>query len=519
MSLAERALYRPSRQGVEIVAAASVGIALGMVSLVASPRLCMLLLVGGLLLYGGLKRPEIAVLAFLSVVVATGNQSQMPSFSLGVGTIYLSDMMLAGMLILVVIRLLVEKDFGFVHTSLDIPLALFYCTALLATGAGIMASRVTFRESLGELRVVSNYLIFFAVTNLVRETRQLKSLLRWLRVLAMAVALMMLVQYLMGEASPILGGRVETLWTEGVTFSSVVRIIPPGESVVVALFITTSVGLALRKAKWASILGFLEWGILGVAVVLTFKRNVWVGVCVVSLFLWYLLREQDRRRYVQWSLVILPVIPIVVLVVVGHPGSRFGRLATASVERLQSLLNSATYEDPNSSLRSRDIEYGYAFRQIESNPILGLGLGAAYRPTLAGHDSVDSSGGMTWIHNGHVWVALKTGLLGYIFFVWLSVLYLARGLRYWRSVGEVELRVAVLGFTLTYVVVLLGSVVNPNVVTWYWTPVLGVMMGFNEAVIKGLPSAKYRPGDERGLNRALQRRGLCLGGESGGEEE
>jgi len=101
----------------------------------------------------------------------------------------------------------------------------------------------------------------------------------------------------------------------------------------------------------------------------------------------------------------------------------------------------------------------------------------------------------------------------------LSVLYLARGLRYWRSVGEVELRVAVLGFTLTYVVVLLGSVVNPNVVTWYWTPVLGVMMGFNEAVIKGLPSAKYRPGDERGLNRALQRRGLCLGGESGGEEE
>ena len=74
--------------------------------------------------------------------------------------------------------------------------------AFLSTVIAIIQLRLTFNDSLGEVRVIMSYLTFFVVTNLVRKERRLRHLLRGLFFLATAVSLAMIAQYVLaGTAS------------------------------------------------------------------------------------------------------------------------------------------------------------------------------------------------------------------------------------------------------------------------------------------------------------------------------
>jgi hypothetical protein len=117
--------------------------------------------------------------------------------------------------------------------------------------------------------------------------------------------------------------------------------------------------------------------------------------------------------------------------------------------------------------------------------LIGLGLGARYRP----YDPRLDLPGVGWdargfIHNGHFWIMIKSGLLGYLFFIWLSFAFLLRGFRYWRCISNPQLRGIVLGFTLTYLGILISAVVNSTFGQWHWTPVIGIMMGTREVALR-----------------------------------
>ena len=120
-----------------------------------------------------------------------------------------------------------------------------------------------------------------------------------------------------------------------------------------------------------------------------------------------------------------------------------------------------------------------------SHPLTGLGLGAKYRPFDSRIDyreeEWDARG---FIHNGHLAVLLSTGLPGYLCLMWLSLAFLVRGFRYWQRIPSSETRGAVLGFTLAYVGVLIGAIVNSMFTYWTWTPVIGIMMGINEVALR-----------------------------------
>jgi hypothetical protein len=46
------------------------------------------------------------------------------------------------------------------------------------------------------------------------------------------------------------------------------------------------------------------------------------------------------------------------------------------------------------------------------------------------------------------------------------------------------MRGVVLGFTLVYLAVLIAAVVNSTFTRWYWTPVIGIIMGINEVILR-----------------------------------
>jgi hypothetical protein len=430
-----RISFRPNVS--QILVGCSLGLILGIACIWFSSLLVVgILAAAALFMYATLKRPEIGLLGYLIMTSTFIDSDNLPRIPIGVGRLLITDIIILAMIGLILIRLLLKSDFRIIHTPLDLPLLAFWGIGMFATFIAIAQSSLTVNESLGEVRTVFGYLTFFIVTNLVREEGQLRTLLRGLFFLAAVVAFAMIAQFLIGSDVQILPGRVETLDTEGVDVMGVTRLIPPGESLVFTAFLAITVTLVIDKLNLKKIWMILVWGLTGLGVVFTFKRNLWIAVCIALCFLAALSWRRVRLRMVGGILVFISIATILLLQIFSLPESHMKKLATGAFDRLASLTKPKTFEDPDSSFRWRDFEYKYAMPQIASNSLIGLGLGTKYRPFVAGKDWVGTDGEVhdlrRFIHNGHLSIIVKSGLVGYLSFLVFSLIALVRGFKFWR---------------------------------------------------------------------------------------
>lgn len=479
--------FRPNGSLFRTIVGSCFGLLLGIAFLRFSPLLVLGALAAVLYIYFTLKRPEFAILGILIATSSIVFENQLPLIPMGGASLIFPDILLLGSLGLVILRWLVEPEFKIVRTPLDLPLLVFYGVTLLSTFIAINQSSVDVVDARRWIRVISYYLTFFIVTNLVRERRQLDLLLNGLFLLATIVAAAMAVQFLLGGSVPFLPGRVETLQTLGTMYEDVARISPPGLSILVVSFVAMLCILALEKSKPSSWLKFLQCGLMGMALVFTFLRSYWAVLILAFFLLAYLLRGADRQRLVGWGLVVLCPAVVILLVVFSDPNSRAAKLVGASMDRLSTLGNSGTFQGQYDTFNWRMIENRYAIPAIASHALIGMGMGFTYRPWDHRLDMPDPSASTydfrKHIHNGHFWILLQSGLVGYLGFLWLSFAFLFRGFRHWRSLADDRLRGVVLGFTLAYLAILIAAVVNSTFMQWRWVPVIGLMMGVNEVIL------------------------------------
>jgi O-antigen ligase len=467
----------------QIVFSCGVGIALGSAANLFSPLWILALLIGSGFLVIALKRPELFPLALLILTSTVSNFNQSVRISIGFGTLYLSDAMLLIPLGLIILRWLVEPGFKLVRTPLDWPLILFWCMSMISTLISITGQSQPWKQSLGEIRVVTNYFMFFVITNLIRHKGQLTLLIRGILFLATIVALTTITQYMVGKSFIFLAGRVEALISEGKIYSGVVRIIPPGQSIILVAFTIVFTSLVLDRAGIVNVIRLMLCGILGIAIIMTFFRAAWVVTGLAMIIVALLLRREERQRFVVWGLVAVLLLSVIIVAVMEEPESRGAGLVHAAYERIRTLTKSATYENPESSLRWRDFEYVYALPHISSNPFIGLGLGAKYRPYIPGRDNEEFDG-RGYIHNGHIWIMLKSGFFAYLGFLFFSLKHIFRGFRLWRQIPDSNISGVVLAFTIIYVGVLIVSIVEPYIMAWSWTPILGIIAGINEVALQ-----------------------------------
>jgi O-antigen ligase len=465
-----------------IFVALGLGMLLGLGSVLLSPLLMLTGLVGLGFLILLVKRPEIGLLIHIVITSTLINETNLPKIPIGVGRILITDLILLALIGLIIVRALTDHDFKIVHTPLDLPLLGFLGIAFLSTFIAINQSRLTISDSLGEIRVITGYLTFFVVTNLVREERQLRDLLRGLLFLATGVAFAMIAQFLLGSHVQILPGRVETLGTEGVSFMGVTRIIPPGESLVFTAFLATTVSIIIDKLTLQKAGVIVAWGLTGFGVVLTFKRNLWIAICLGILLLAIVSGLRNRLKIAGGILIVILAAALLLSPIFSQSGSEASKLVTGAFNRLTSLTKPNTFEDPDSSLRWRDFEYQYAIPQIVSHPLIGLGQGARYRPFVIGKDwkLFDGRG---FIHNGYLSIIVKSGLLGFLSLLAFSLIVLVHGFKFWARIPNLQFQAILLGFTLAYLGILIGSVVSPMIVTGWWTPIIGIIVGINEVIL------------------------------------
>jgi O-antigen ligase len=435
-----------------------------------------------------LKRPEIILLIILVGIATFVNVDLIPRYS----GIYATDFLLLSLLGLIAVRWLVDHDFKLVHTPLDWPLLCYYGFAMLSTFIAIAESRVTPKQSLDEVRYMTYYLSFFVVTNLVREKRQLRTLLRGILFLAVLVAVAMIVQYVLGTQIHLLAGRVENLTTEGTNYEGIARIIPPGEPLLFGGFVVLAAILVLNKLSATALMRVLLCGLLGLAIILTFRRSVWAVTGLALLIIGIVAKQQDRRRFLGWGVAVVVTASLALVLVNNKSESQTAQLTKAFTERFQTLFEDKTFEAQNAStLRWRDFEYQYAIPQILAHPVFGLGLGAKYRPYVPGVD-YEKFDGRGYIHNGHLFIMMKAGMLSYLGLLWLTFAFLKRGFKNWRRIQNGQAQAIVLGITLAYLGTFISAISEPRFCDWNnWVAAIGIMMGINEVIISRFAEDKH----------------------------
>lgn len=459
-----------------------VGIFLGMAIAFSSPGIVFLGLAVVFAMILVLKNPVWGILGYISLTSTVIGSDANPGVFLGFGHIYLTDIILFALLALIGWELLTRLEAKFVRTPLDVPLLIFIGVTLVSATIAMIRGTVTLQGVLGPARNTLGLLLFFAVTNLVKTDKQVKLLQGGGLVFAWVVSVVMVIQYFIGTNLPFLPGRVEVLYTEGTRFYGVTRILPPGQSVIFAVFVITCSIWFFNNKNSGNIILPLSIILCGIGVLLTFMRHLWGALLIIFLIMLLVSNRKEIQRILLRGFSSFAVMLVGVYFVMNYTGSSGSDLVTSTTDRIFSLLRPDTYEDPDSSLRWRDFENYYASRQIIKHPLIGIGLGTQYRPWVPGRDH-EGFDGREIIHNGFYWLLLYTGGVGFVSMMGVMIAAIVRGFKYWRATPD---GAVVLGSSLAVIGILMGNWVEPLVTEWYWAAVTATLMGVNELSIRSI---------------------------------
>ena len=485
-----------------------VGVSLGAILLFLKPTYSLILL--GVIIGAAavIKRPELAIIAILAITVSIYEEGQIPGFDVGPLNLFVSDFIIIALVVALLARWISEPSFRFVRSPLSLPLATFFLIAMFATGLGFLkdpASANSIRDwfqnppayiqlSIPEIRVITYYMLFFLVINFVRTKSQIRVLLYGMLFLTILVVASMVIQITFGSTVQLLQGRVETLVTAQSEYYGITRITAfSGENMLLfSLFLSTAL-LVKEKFPLLRYMKFALWVIYLVGILITFSRSLWASYSIGLFILLLVLEGEERRQYVRFIMLVTIVGVFAIGLAYVFEVDTVTNFLNASLDRFVTLLNPETYQSTQmDTLRWRDFEYKWGFIQVVEHPFFGIGLGAPYRPWLPWIDWAGFDG-RTFVHNGHLWMLMKTGGFGYLAFLWFSSAFLIRGFTRVRLIKSDTDKAIVIGCLLTYIAFLIASVAAPVIMLFNATPVIGVMTGLAESMLQSETTAKNPP--------------------------
>jgi len=487
---------------IQIIFSVGLGILLGILAFLLPTNMIVGILIVALGLLACVKSPVLALLGMLALSSTVFSEADLPTVRLGI-QFYASDLIVFALLLIILIRWLLEPGFTIVHTPLDIPVLTFFIATLIATAWGFMqTSSATLsiqsiitnppdfiRYAIPEIRLVAYYLVIFIVTNMIRTAKQVKALVGGMLGLSVVVVIVIIIQEFIGVEIPFIAGRVETLVTGQSLYLGITRITEfGGEKILLFALIVETTILAEENFKLNRLFSVFLWLIFAAGVIITFSRNIWIGWLTAAMILMLTSRNWEKQRLFNYGTVILIGLAIIILIVLSGPESFLKSFFQAALDRIFSLFRSDTYSATGAeTFRWRDFEYVWSWKSIVQHPILGLGLGARYRPWLPGIDWAGFDG-RGFIHNGHLWIIVKSGLLGYLAFLWVFFTYIKRGFNHWQHIQDDYLRAILIGSVLPFIGFFVGSIASPTLMRYNTTPVIGVMIGINEVIIRLNPT-------------------------------
>lgn len=433
-----------------------------------------------ILIIVSLIKIEIGILCLLTMTSSIIFEERLPVIETVIGNFHIPDLILLSFLGLIPLRLLMQKSFKWQKSDLNLPLFVFYGAALLSVVLAITNFGVTLRHALSELRIITCYGTFFIVTHFIRGKSQIQFLIRGMFAIATVVSIFMMTQAILGESVVLIPARIEQLVTLGQSHSNVTRVIPPGHILVFCMFLIGACVCILKKFKASQMAFWALVFLLALGVLVGFNRAVWVAA-YLSLWLFCCIIPRYARIKFLYLAFLSHLLLAVAFFYAHHSGGRLHDYTTATFERAASLFSGKQLYEKG-TLADRLYELGYAIPKIKTHPILGIGLGNIYLPDVKWLPRMRA-----YIHNGYLWILLKTGLVGFIPFMWLSVIFLVRGFTRWKRITDDYFKSISIGLTLVYSGMMFCALVAPVFMHWNATPLIGVIFGLNEVILKRNP--------------------------------
>jgi hypothetical protein len=437
------------------------------------------------------RKPALGLLIVVLLSASIIDFESLPLIPVGVGSLTLTDVVLLSLLILLIFKRSYDFAFTPVPTPLVRPLAVLLAAGVFSAAYAILIFQLDFNRVIQHLRGVLYFGICYLLLNILRERGQIRFLINGLYLIAAFVSLAMLAQAAVGDAYVLVAGRVESAGTFEKEFDTL-RILPPGAILVFACFMTCLCSLVMKRPYfiWLSIRFYTLLALLA-AIGITYNRNYWVALAVLILLLFALLPGPGK-----WRLACILCVCVLAgtLAVAGYSVSQSsnGAFLNALTDRFTSLF-SVDDLAKSSSLQFRFMENTYALKTMERYPILGMGLGNNYRPSVLGPEDIH----LNYIHNGYLWYLMNLGPVGFAGFLWFFFGFVIRGLRAWRRIDDLALKSTALGFALSGIGIMMISFVSPVIMEWPGVVVLAVMSGINEAIIAQATAAGYATNAER----------------------
>jgi len=438
----------------------------------------VLAITGGILLFiFSVYKPEIGILVIIIIISSVVYEAALPLIPIPIGSFHITDVLLLVLLGMIPFKLFTDRNFRLFSTPLDKPLLLFYLAVLISACNSIIFSKLDFNIVMRHFRLINYYLIYFVITNLIREKRQIKFIIKGLFVIATLVGIFMIIQTIVGESFQLMPGRLEQAETLGQIYKAV-RLIPPGTILIFVVFLTTVCAITFANKPLLKSSYFYILLVVGTGILFTYWRSYWISIIFSLSICMIMISKRGKKRLLAWFVITVILMSVLSFTFISIGGRPRENLASIS-DRFTSLFTGERilYSD---TLEWRKIEYEYALRNIVKYPLFGIGLAKNYRPYVFGAEDWY----YWYIHNGFLWIILKIGLIGFLPFIWFYIRFLIRGFSNWKIIEDVVLKSAVTGFLLSGVGILLIAIIEPLFMQWYAIVMIATMFGLTEAIIR-----------------------------------
>lgn len=475
----------------DIFVGVTAGVLIGLCLLIVGPLPTIGILLFPIVLGIFFKTPELPLLAMLAYTSGLIPSQFNPYINLGVGRFQISDLILISLLGLLALRLWAEPSFRVLKTPVTLPLILFCISVFGGIATAVTLHGINFSYTTYEARIFLYYTAFFVVVGLVRAEAQIKRLVYGVFVIGVLSVIIITTQTLQA------GFGAEP-----------VRAFHPGFTSILLAIAALFCLLAAERRRLNLALLLLAILALGVGMLTSLGRNIVISSAAGLCILWLLLRQAQRGRLLQGMAALILVAGFVFLSLrFFAPEAGILQYPVALVDRFNHLFTT----DPLSSeetLLWRYNETQYAWVQISQSPWLGIGLKTQYRPSFYEGDQLQS-----YIHNGYLWLWLKTGLFGLLFFLWMLTAFLHRIFRKWQDIPDHMLRMASLGFAIALTVAMISNSIAPMLVERFNLAFFAVGMGVFEVSLALREKESLSPNAKR--TQQLQRRESAWGGRAG----
>lgn len=392
----------------------------GLIAAVIPAHFVVALLALPLIMMLTLGYPLIAVVLAIFVTFGAIPSAFLPQLPLAGGTVRASELFLAGVACMLALHMVATRGVHLhrLQSEYTKPMLFFALLVVISSAVSLGYFRTPLKFYLYELRVCLYWFVFPLVLYAVRDARTLRNFIISMTCIGLVIGVGVIIQFATG-IQVLEAAAVQNLQTVGQNFSDVRRSFAGG-GIYFVLF-ALNLGLALWAYKRLHIVvAAVLCGLSAFALLVTFGRGVWAAEVVAVTLLIIAARGAARIR-----LILALGIALTLAV------SALFAFAPNVLEAAYSRATSVGAEvNSGESFAWRRAENSYAVEKIIANPAIGVGLGGAYQPARNQFMPIDQ---VRVIHNGYLYLALKFGVLAWLFPLWLAFISVRKFLRLRRN--------------------------------------------------------------------------------------